>query len=306
MKKNIGKKIDRLLSFIIIGILLPLFVTIICQRMQLEEIVYGEMEGEEAAQIGADEIEEQVAGIVANEIGMDANREVILAQCVIARTNLYDAREKNTAEPKALSISEMQTLWGENFDNIYQKLRQCVAETENLVLMWKGDYIYAAYHALSAGRTRDMSTLYGEARMPYLQEVLCKEDAVSEGYLAVNYWEQTEFIEKCKELFPKDSPEQISDIEIVDRDDTGYVSEVRVGGESCSGEEFRSHFDLNSACFTIAEMEGQVRVVTKGLGHGLGLSQNQASYMAEEGKSYEEILMYFYPGAELTEAVSSK
>ena len=58
----------------------------------------------------------------------------------------------------------------------------------------------------------------------------------------------------------------------------------------------------NSACFTVTEVDGEVRIVTKGLGHGFGLSQNEAEHMAGEGKTYEEILAYFYPGAELMTA----
>ena len=55
MKKNIKQKIDRLLSLVIIGILLPLFVTIIGQRMQLEQVIYGEMQpNEETTEARAD------------------------------------------------------------------------------------------------------------------------------------------------------------------------------------------------------------------------------------------------------------
>lgn len=316
MKKNIAKKIDRLLSLVIIGVLLPLFVTIICQRMQLEEIIYGEAQtanGEtvneteetdkqdnEQAEVQA--IEQQVIGIVAKEISPNVEREALLSQCVIARTNLYDAREKNIAEPESLSLAEMKELWGENFEQIYAELERGVKETKNQVLMWNGDYIYAAYHALSAGRTRDMSRLYGEAKMPYLKEQLCKDDAVAEGYLSVNYWAREEFLAKCAELFPESVPKSIDELVVTSRDETGYVEEITVGGKTYTGEEFRSRFKLNSACFTITGIEEQVRIVTKGIGHGFGLSQNTAICMAKEGSTYEDILAYFYPGTELTEA----
>lgn len=296
------KKLDRLLSLVIIGILLPLFITIIGQRMQLEQVIYGDMQTDEEKVEATAYMEEQVIGIVAKEISVDANRDAICAQCVIARTNLYDAMEKGTTEPEALSRKEMQTLWGENFETIYQELQECAADTKNQVLMWDGDYIYAAYHAISAGRTRDMTKLYGDAKMPYLKEQLCKEDAVAEGYLSVNYWGRDEFIEKCELLFPESAPKSMSDIQIVSRDETGYVEEISVGGKNYTGEEFRNNLELNSSCFSITEMEDQVRIVTKGLGHGFGLSQNMADYMAGEGQCYEDILAYFYPGAELAEA----
>lgn len=347
MRKNFRKKIDFLLSIVIIAILLPLFITIICQRMQLEEVIYGEMQAsagavedgtepeeemasaeEEAADDASTEeediggvteeegdtgtlptevadteaIEAQVVGIVAKEISANADRQAILAQCVIARTNLYDAREKNTAEPEALDIEEMQELWGGDFEELYQEMQECVALTQNQVLVWNGDYIFAAYHALSAGRTRNITEIYEDADMPYLTEKLCREDATAEGYLAVNYWPEADFLEECRSLFPETSLEAFSDIEILSRDETGYVEEIKVGSETYQGEEFRSRWGLNSACFTVTETDGQVRIVTKGLGHGFGLSQNMAGCMAREGSTYEEILAYFYPGTEIKEA----
>ncbi|MBO5069342.1 MAG: SpoIID/LytB domain-containing protein [Roseburia sp.] len=359
MKKKLGKKINLVLSLMIIVVLLPLLVTTICQRMKLEnllsgglETVAGETEGVEAegtqaghlqdgtpdgagteaetdtqhtsgaktdisdvngaksdtqetgtAEAGTSdrvaEAEDRVLGIVAKEIAASSSREAILAQSVIARTNLYDAWDTGTAEPEGLELSEMQALWGEDFQKIYQRLRECTAETEGQVLLWNGNYIYAAYHAISAGTTRDISELYEEVDMPYLENVTCQEDATAEGYLGVLYWEKDEFLEKCKKAFPDAAVESIEQITVEKRDTAGYVLNVMVGQKTVTGEEFRDSFALNSACFSITDLGEQVRIVTKGLGHGVGLSQYTAVRMALEGKDYQEILEYFYPGTEL-------
>lgn len=319
MKRNITKKIDLLLSFIIIAILLPLFITIICQRMQLEQLINGELESvredaaagtesEEAASVPAvgEDVEEQLLGIVAKEINIGADREVILAQCVIARTNLCDARARGTAEPEALDINEMQVLWGEHFEDAYQELQRCIAITEGQVLIWDGNYIYAAYHTLSAGSTRDMASLYEEAQMPYLVERVCQEDVTAEGYLTVTYRQTEEFLQECRKQFPEAGVEQIADITVQMRDNAGYVQELLLGDLVCTGEDFRSRMGFNSACFTVTEVGDEVRIVTKGLGHGFGLSQHMAGCMAEDGMKYEEILAYFYPGTELCTISSLK
>ena len=39
----------------------------------------------------------------------------------------------------------------------------------------------------------------------------------------------------------------------------------------------------------------------RGYGHGVGLSQVGANYMAKEGANFEEILSHYYPGTELKE-----
>ena len=81
---------------------------------------------------------------------------------------------------------------------------------------------------------------------------------------------------------------------------------MKIGTVSCDGEKFREAMGLPSSCFAMAEIDGKVRIFTKGLGHGFGLSQNTAELMAKEGKSYEEILAYFFPGAELAVAPEEK
>ncbi len=243
--------------------------------------------------------EERVMGIVAREISMGSNTQALLAQCVIARTSLYDAQRTHTAEPDAYSPEEMQELWGEDYEKVARKLRDCVAQTAGEILTYRGHPVYAAYHAISAGSTRNMAELYADADMPYLKEYPCTEDAAAEGYLAVLYQSKNEFLENCRSLFPESPPESPEQVRIISRDSAGYVLEIAVGENSFSGEEFRTRMGLKSACFTLTESGDQIRIVTKGLGHGFGLSQYSANLMAAEGKTYREILSCFYPGTEL-------
>lgn len=302
MCKKIQKKVDMLLSLIIIVVFVPLFITIIGQRMQLEELIYRE----EAPVKEESATEEHLIGIVAKEISADAPEEAILAQCVIARTNLYDAKTRQIAEPEALDIEEMQGLWGEHFEDCYRHLKECVERTKGEVLMWQGEYAYAAYHAVSAGSTRDMQELCWEAQMPYLKVQECAADTVAEGYLAVSYWEEEKFIEECNHLFVESGVKSCEEIVIESRDSAGYVLAMKIGQTDCNGEKFREAFGLNSACFAITELDGCVRIVTKGLGHGFGLSQNMANEMAKEGADYKKILTYFFPGTELSAVESGK
>ncbi len=53
-------------------------------------------------------------------------------------------------------------------------------------------------------------------------------------------------------------------------------------------------YDWNSSAFSFQEVDGEIRVMTKGLGHGLGLSLYGANELAKEGFSYKDILKYFY------------
>ncbi len=303
MRKKLGKKLDRLLTFVMALILLPLFLTIMLQRMKLEDVIYGEQETEIPDQSwSAKDAERKVVEILAKEIRADASEEAILAQSVIARTSLYDAWERQTEEPSGLTEKEMQVIWGEDYLAIRRELEQYAALTEDEVLVYEGELAYTPYHAMSAGMTRDITALYEETEMPYLTAVPCVEDATAEGCLSVESRDMEEFIQICRDKFTEAEINEMSDLEILSRDEAGYVTEIRVGELTISGEEFRNRLGLASACFTLTELDGQVRVVTKGYGHGLGLSQYTAERMAEEGVDYREILSFFYPGTELKKA----
>lgn len=83
-------------------------------------------------------------------------------------------------------------------------------------------------------------------------------------------------------------------MEIESNDDAGYITKIRIGDTEIPGEEFRKFLNLNSSCFTMEQVEKGIRITTKGLGHGVGMSQYGAERMAESGKPYDEILQYYF------------
>jgi stage II sporulation protein D len=239
--------------------------------------------------------------IVAKEISITAEPEAIRAQCVIARTNLYAAKEQGVTEPTAFTIEELKELWGEQFEEYYEKLQDYVDDTKGQVLTYDGACIYAAYHAVSAGETRDFSESYPGLAKPYLTAAACPLDADAEDFLSVTVLPWSDFWEICQENWNMGQvTEDAAEIQITKRDSAGYALTISVNGQEIEGEAFRKAFNLPSACMTIAAEEENVRIVTKGCGHGFGLSQYTAEQMAKEGKSLKEILSYFYPGSELT------
>ncbi len=323
-KSSLTKKINSTLSLVCLVIFLPVLLTILYQKMQLEELLgkdtltaieqnsatdaeyesateFIQPETETISQVEKENAEQRIPGIVAKEISVSASDACIKAQSIIARTNLFAALEDGTSEPAGMSIDELRELWGTDFQAIYERIRQLCEETEGKTLQYNGRYIYAAYHAISAGTTRNMSELYPEADMPYLSGVACHEDTTAPEYLSVDYWEADSFLEACKQAFPDAGIENMESIFIKTKDAAGYVLEMQIGQTTCTGEEFRNILGLSSAHFSITEIDGSTRIITMGLGHGLGLSQYTAEKMAEAGKNYEEILDYFYPGTLIAE-----
>lgn len=83
-------------------------------------------------------------------------------------------------------------------------------------------------------------------------------------------------------------------MEIESNDEAGYITKIRIGDTEIPGEEFRKFLNLNSSCFTMEQVDKGIRITTKGLGHGVGMSQYGAERMAESGTAYDDILQYYF------------
>ena len=293
-RHTFGDKLNFLLSIILICIVLPVFITTFLGRLEVEDLLLERPENVVSEEVLFPEI-------LAKQINIHMPKEAIKAQSVIARTQLLSAEKKGEQPPTGFTTTELQELWGEQFEAYYEMLRDIILETAGETLQYQGEYIYAAYHQSSAGNTRSMNEYYEKSVMPYLVGSACHEDTTAEGYLNVFFWTKEEFAAFCKNVFPEETIVGGADINVLKRDSAGYALEVQVGQTICDGESFRKKLGLPSACFEIKLIDEDVRIVTMGQGHGFGLSQYMAGRLAESGKSYQEILQYFYKGVSITE-----
>ena len=255
------------------------------------------VEGEET------DVENFLVLVLARQIDRDAPPAAKQAQAVAARTNLYKTMEEmqcNQADDLGIeydSMSQLKERWGEEFSQIYQSYEEAVSSTAGEVLTWDSGLIDALFHKASAGNTRNMGEEY-----PWLTSVE-SDDQLCDGYLTVADFSFRKLAEAVNTI---DGARQVSEeeignkIQIVNRADGAYVTAVQVDRQIFSGEEIAEALQLNSTAFSFESSQDQVRVICTGIGHGWGLSQTGAARMAEEGKSRQEILAYYYPGAEIT------
>lgn len=239
-----------------------------------------------------DSFEQKVIQMVADEMSGQYETEALKAQAVIARTNLYQNPE--------LTIEGNQENYTENLD----KITFCVEETRGEILTCDGKPIDAAYHAVSSKNTRNASEISGQEEKSYLKSVDSHMDIPSPEYLKISYMEKEEMAEKLQVLLAdKDvtiDAESLPDSLVVEtRDSADYVTEVRYDSVILNGEAVREALGLPSSCFYFAQLDGKIRITTKGLGHGLGLSQYGANELALQGKDYKDILNYYYNNVEI-------
>jgi len=80
---------------------------------------------------------------------------------------------------------------------------------------------------------------------------------------------------------------------------TGRVKEVIVDGQKIRGLEFRMSLNLKSTLVSWTLRASNVVFQVRGYGHGAGMCQYGADGMARQGRTFQEILSYYYPGTQV-------
>lgn len=283
-------KLKKICAVFVIIILLPYIITIFMSGKSIETSRDGESgyikvkteSGEKEVSL-----EEYCIGMLAKEISVNYEEEALKAQAVIVRTSVYKKIEEEgnqtVMQERFRTKADMKKQWGSSaFQKNYKKIEQAWKDTDGQVVMYNGQLAMVPFHQLSNGKTRIGKEALGSDDYPYLQMKECPKDIEADGQM------ENKLI-------------KVKNAEVTAYDSAGYVMEVKVGEEICNGESFRDTYGLLSSCFEMQEFEGKMRVTTKGIGHGLGMSQNTANEMAKEGKKHEEILQYFFEGTEIKE-----
>ena len=305
------EKIKTFCAICILILTVPYVVTLLFQgnetsvgNGEIQELLTENAAGSGTLGDSGMDLEEYLTGILAKEIPLDYEKEAIKAQAVIARTQAAAAmgtEEQNL--PDSMSREEMLTLWGqEGFEANYRTIEEAVASTRGEILMYDGSPIQAAFHAVSAGKTRAAKEALQQEDKPYLSAVESGMDIPSPDFLKVVFMEKEEFLKKLEGICPgvtEAGGEVLEKLSVLKRDPSDYVLQMKIGEQTSTGEEFRECLGLNSACYYLKEVDNKIRIVSKGLGHGLGLSQYGANELAKEGKGYQEILQYYYKGVSI-------
>jgi stage II sporulation protein D len=200
-----------------------------------------------------------------------------------------------------LTVSQMKSLWQDNYEENYNLINDCVLSTGNLCIFSGEQLIDARYTAVSSGTTLSGAELLGEG-YEYLLAVACSEDIKSPKYLSVETFSNKEFVKKMTNAYSQiglKESDVFGNIQIAARTDSGYIIKIQVGNVVMTGAEFAKILGLNSACMTIENLDGSIKITTKGVGEGFGVSIYTADVLAGQGKSYEEILKNFYGGVQI-------
>lgn len=250
--------------------------------------------------------ESYICGVVAAEMPASFSIEALKAQALCARTyackKILDHKEYPlganlsddiTTCQAYVSWEEFQMLHPAQFQKLKEKIEQAVLLTRAEIITFEQRPIDALYHSTCGGFTESASEVW-KADIPYLQSVKC------------NYCQESRYYETTQVISYQNiynvtgiSSKNDRDIFIKDKSQSGRSQLLEIFNSEISAAKFRSLFNLPSTYWKFKTDNNNLIISSKGYGHGVGMCQYGAGGMAQSGKSYRDILSYYYKGTEI-------
>ena len=202
-------------------------------------------------------------------------------------------------------------------------VEQAIAETRGRILTYDGEICDARFSKCCGGQTEEFQYCWENIPKPYLvsfhdpycntsdkrilSQVLNDYDQETPDFYrwTVEYT-QAELSELVNRKL-KDDLGTITDLIPLERGKSGRIWKLKIVGTKKSftiGKELEirrtlSETHLLSSAFEVERQGDRFILHGRGWGHGVGLCQIGAAVMGEQGKTYDEILLFYYRGAEI-------
>lgn len=280
------------------------------------------------------DIEDYLCSVISSEMNSHSPMELLKAHAVISRSWAMRAIQAN----RETSISSSYESNGhvgfdvcaddhcqryEGTHRITEQAAQAVRETAGQVLWYDGQICDTRFHKCCGGRTERFSTCWEDTDVPYLQPVDCPYCATDDQSVLQTVlndydretrdfhdWEVAMEADELSSVFRRKSGIDVGGIKQIiplRRGASGRIYEMEIVGEKRSvtiGKELKIRRFLSPTClysswFDVQRSGTRFLLRGHGWGHGVGLCQIGAAVMAEQGKTYEQILQYYYSGTHL-------
>ncbi len=229
-----------------------------------------------SSNLNNEKLENYVIGVVAAEMPASFSFEALKAQAVAARTFAYNKISNNIL----------------NYDELVNDKGQAYITVDEMkVITYNDKPIMSYYFSVSNGKTEESANVF--SNQPYLLSVDSSWDINSKEYEKNMYMSKEEILKK---LGINENDLRISNIE---HNSSNRIKSININGILYSGIDIRKKLGLRSTDFTFDLEENQVKIKTNGYGHGVGMSQYGANYLANQGKNYKEIIKYYYNGVNI-------
>jgi len=243
-------------------------------------------------------LEDYVKGILYHEASHYWPMEVLKAQAIVCRTYaVYEMQENRSRNFDVTSDIYSQVYGGKTSERF--RTNEAVDATRGQILTFGNKVFPAYFHATCAGHTEDASKLWNINIAPLkgVECNYCKEAPHFNWHLVL---ERGELRQRLVNAGYKMGV--IKDIEILGKDGSGRIIDLKIvtaiKNVVIPAKDFRNIVgpnEVKSTNFTVNLIAEDVVFEGFGWGHGVGLCQWGAYFMATQGKTSQDILKYYYP-----------
>ena len=205
-------------------------------------------------------------------------------------------------------------------------MSEAIKATRGQVLKYDGELCDARFSKCCGGRTEEFQYCWEDTPKPYLQsfdDPFCNttDERILKQVLNDYDQETPDFYRWTVEYSQEELTELVNrklkldlgtveDLIPLERGKSGRIWKLEIVGSKRKftiGKELEirralSETHLLSSAFDVEKQQGRFILHGKGWGHGVGLCQIGAAVMGEQGYTYEEILLFYYRGADISKA----
>ena len=248
------------------------------------------------------ELEDYIRGILYHEVSHYWPMEALKAQAIVCRTYAVYQMQENKLRDFDVTSDIYSQVYGGKTSERY-RTTSAVFATAGMMLTFQDKVFPAYFHSTCGGHTEDAFLLWKTNIMP-LKGVPCN---FCEGSPHFN-WHYVLTREEVRDKLVKGgyNINSIEDITIMARDGSGRVTDLKIktakNESKIPAKDFRNIIGPNiirSTNFSVNLVHDDVVFEGLGWGHGVGLCQWGAYFMAKRGFSAMQILEYYYPEANL-------
>ena len=244
---------------------------------------------------------------LAGESAVFSSENALKAMAVVVRTYAVSASAAGRHAGEDFDVCDSTHCQLLRFDDAAPaRLAAAAAATEGELLWYRGEPASTFYSRNCAGTTEDAARVFPGISAPYLRshaDPYCVLHGRNEWSAEIS---KTDLAAALRQAGIAGAGASVESLRVVERTPSGRVSRIEVRGsaaQAMTGERFRVAVarvmgagGLRSNSFEVSDAGDHFIFHGYGAGHGAGLCQAGADEMGAEGKTYREILAFYYPG----------
>ena len=238
-------------------------------------------------------LEDYVAAVLAGESAGFRSDQSMAAMAVAART--YAVRFQGRHKAEGYDFCDTTHCQDLRITAVSERVRQAAEQTEGELLWFQGSPAATFYAKDCGGSIEAAAMVWPDLKAAYLGQ---REDP----YCTRKGWTSTIRKEELRSALAT----RLDSLRIVERTSSGRALRLQAGGLTVTASSLRFAVGrslgwdrLPSDLYEVSDAGDRFVFEGRGFGHGVGLCQVGAARMGEEGRSYRQILEFYYPGTKL-------